>query len=137
MEIRENRFVDYFYKKYKGRVAIGVGYAQGMMEIFPFVYENDDGEAIGIIAMATLSNNHMNSVHIYHLSVFKSQCGNGSMMLKKLCLKADQFDVNLSLSPIPSPNGESGQINSKQLLGWYRKFGFKGDSLLYRSPAKF
>jgi hypothetical protein len=132
--IREDRFVDCFYEKYRGRVAIGVGYGQDLMEIFPFVMEDDDGKALGIIAMATLSNEHMNSVHIFHFSVFHSRCGNGSKMLKILCLKADQLNIRLSLSPIPSPNGEPSQMNSEELSTWYRSFGFSGDSLLCRLP---
>lgn len=134
MGIQEDRYVDCFYKQYNGRVAIGVGYAQDMREIFPFVLEDDIGKSLGIVAMATLSNEQINSVHIFHLGAFKSRCGNGSKILNILCLKADELDVMLSLSPIPSPNGEAAQINSEQLIGWYRKFGFRGDSLLCRSP---
>lgn len=134
MGTQEDRFVDGFYKKYKGRVAIGVGYAQDMVEIFPFVLEDDDGKALGIIAMATLSTEQLNSVHIFHLSVFRSGHGNGTRLLNILCVRADQLNVKLSLSPIPAPNGEAGLLDSHQLTRWYRQFGFTGDSLLCRLP---
>lgn len=134
MGIQEDRYVECFYAKYRGRVAIGVGYAQDMVEIFPFVLEDEGGNALGIIAMATLSNDQINSVHIFHLSAFMPNCGNGTKILEILCIKADRLNVTLSLSPIPSPNGKARQMNSVQLTRWYRKFGFTGDSLLCRIP---
>ncbi len=135
MDTQESRYVDYFYDKFKGRVSIGVGYGQDMIEIFPFLFEGGDGQALGIAAMAPLLDDEINSVHIFHLSVFQSNCGSGSIMLEALCLKADELGVMLSLSPIPSPNGETGLIDNRQLISWYRKFGFQGDSLLCRPPA--
>ena len=135
MGIQENRYVDFFYNKFKGRVSIGVGYGQDMLEIFPFLFEDDDGQALGIAAMAPLSNDDIKSVHIFHISTFQSNRGSGSAILEALCFKADQLGVMLSLSPIPSPNGKARQINSRQLISWYRKFGFKGDALLCRSPV--
>ena len=135
MGIQENRFVDFFYNKFKGRISIGVGYGQDMLEIFPFLFEDNDGHALGIAAMAPLSNDEINSVHIFHISAFRSNRGSGSAMLEALCFKADQLGVMLSLSPIPSPNGKAHQISSRQLVSWYRKFGFIGDALLCRSPG--
>jgi len=132
--IREERFVDCLYEKYEGRIAIGVGYAQDMMEIFPFVMEDEDGRALGIAALATLSTEELNSVHIFHLSVFRSGRGDGTKLLNILCLKADQLNVKLSLSPVPSPNGEAGLPDTTQLIDWYKKYGFTGDSLLCRLP---
>lgn len=35
---KENDFVRYFYKKYKGRVALGVGYNENLTEIFSKKY---------------------------------------------------------------------------------------------------
>ena len=134
METPEEQYVAYFYTAYKGRIAIGVGYAQDMVEVFPLVLDDAKGNALGIIAMATLSNNRINSVHIFHLGAFQAKRGDGSAILDILCLKADEMQVTLSLSPIPAPNGESGQITSGQLLRWYRKFGFTGDGLLQRAP---
>lgn len=135
MGTQEDRYVDCFYKKYSGRVAIGVGYAQGMVEVFPLVLEDGNGRALGIIAMATQSNEQTRYVHIFHLSVFNTGCGDGSKMLEILCLKADELNVMLSVSPIPSPNGKNRQMNGEQLTGWYRKYGFTGDAPLCRLPA--
>jgi hypothetical protein len=134
MGLQENRYVASFYDKYKGRVAIGVGYGHNMVEIFPFLFEGDKGEALGIVAMAPLTGDEIESVHIFHLSVFRSNRGNGSIILKTLCLKADELGVTLSLSPIPTANGDAGLIDSRQLTRWYRTFGFRGDSLLCRLP---
>ena len=134
MGLQENRYVNCFYDRFPGRIAIGVGYNQEMMELFPIVVEDDQHNVLGIVAMATLSTNDMQSVHIFHISVFLQNRGNGTKILELLCEKADKLNVILSLSPIPSPNGEDHQINCKQLVAWYRKFGFKGETLLCRKP---
>lgn len=137
MGTQEDRYVDWFYKRYSGRVAIGVGYAPGMVEVYPMVLENGRGRALGIIAMATQSNEKACCVHIFHLSVFNTGCGDGSKMLEIICQQADTLNVMLSLSPIPSPNGKNRQMNAEQLTSWYRKFGFTGDALLCRRPADY
>lgn len=131
---QERRYVKEFYRRYAGRVAISVGYTQEMAELFPFVLENNQGKALGIVAMATLTNKEMSTVHIFHFSVFRQWRGNGSRMLRQLCQTADRLNVTLSLSPIPSPNGNEDLLDHRQLIAWYRKYGFKGDSLLCRSP---
>jgi hypothetical protein len=134
MGLQESRYVNCFYDRFPGRIAIGVGYNQEMMELFPIVVEDDQHNALGIVAMAALSTDDMQSVHILHLSVFLQNRGNGTRILDLLCEKADKLNVILSLSPIPSPNGEDHQINDKQLVAWYRKFGFTGETLLCRKP---
>lgn len=84
--------------------------------------------------MAALTNEEMNTVHIFHFSVFRQWRGNGGRMLRQLCQTADRLNVILSLSPIPSPNGNDGLLDHQQLIAWYRKYGFKGHSLLCRPP---
>ncbi len=59
---QEHAYVNYFYQKYEGRVAIGVGYGQDLSEIYPFVFEDTDGNAIGIAALGVYSNE--NILHI-------------------------------------------------------------------------
>ena len=44
--VQEHDYVNYFYDKYEGRVAIGVGYKQDLSEIYPFVFEDTDGKSI-------------------------------------------------------------------------------------------
>ena len=134
MGTQEDRFVDYFYDRFKGRIAISVGYAEGLVEVFPLVLEEGDGQTLGSIAMATLSNEQITAVHIFHLNAFTGRCGNGSAILQILCRKADQLNVTLSLSPIPAPNGNPDQISGRQLTAWYATFGFEGDGLLCRPP---
>jgi len=131
---REDQYVDDFYMRYKGRVAIGVGYAGDMMEVFPFVLKDRQNNALGIVAMATLPHDDAPVVHIFHFSVFEQRCGNGSKMLDTLCRKADQLNVTLTLSPIPSRNGKDDLISDADLIGWYHKYGFTGDLLLRRLP---
>lgn len=133
---QENLFVSSFYKRYPGRIAIGVAYSQEMVEVFPIVIDDDQGHILGIVAMAAMTDGHIDAVHIYHFSVFQQRYGYGSKMLDVLCRKADQLNVILSLSPIPAPNGETQPISSRQLIGWYHKFGFKGETLLSRQPQK-
>ena len=133
---QEGRFIKCLYKRYTGRVAIGVGYSQGMEEIFPIVLEDNQGKVLGIVAMAAVEHDGIGSVHILHFSVFSQKLGNGTKMLKILCLKADLLNIVLSLTPIPSPNGEDISISRKKLSAWYQKFGFEGDTFLSRPPRK-
>jgi hypothetical protein len=134
MKCQEDFYVDYFYDKYKGRVAIGVGFGKNLSEIYPFVFENKKGESIGIIGMATLSAEKNKMVHIFHLSAFKTKSGNGSKMLRELCRQADKFKIILSLTPFYSPNGEDDHISSEHLADWYRNFGFIRETALNRNP---
>jgi hypothetical protein len=133
---QEDRYLNCFCRRYPGRVAIGVAYSQDMTEIFPMVIDDDQGNVLGIVAMAALIDGSITGVHIFHLSVFQPNHGNGTKMLNILCRKADQLEVILSLSPIPSPNGEDHLISSRQLVAWYYKFGFRGGSRLSRQPQK-
>ena len=133
---QESRFLNRFYRRYPGRVAIGVAYAQDMLEVFPIVIDDDRGDILGIVAMAAMTNAGMTSVHIFHFSVFHQRNGNGTQMLQILCREADKLNVVLSLSPIPTPNGEDHQINDRQLIDWYHRFGFRGETLLRRQPRK-
>ena len=57
---QEHDYVNYFYQRYKGRVAIGVGYGQDLSEIYLFVFENADGKAIGIVASGVYTNENIN-----------------------------------------------------------------------------
>jgi hypothetical protein len=63
---REHDYVNYFYGKYEGRVAIGVGYDQDFSEIYPFVYESKTGKSIGIVALGVYRQESISYVHIYH-----------------------------------------------------------------------
>ena len=36
-------YVNHFYEKFEGRVAIGEGYSQDLSEIYPFVFEDSAG----------------------------------------------------------------------------------------------
>ncbi|MDJ0885593.1 MAG: hypothetical protein QNJ48_15610 [Desulfobacterales bacterium] len=130
----ESRFLECILKRYPGRIAIGVGYSQGMEEVFPIVIDDDRGDVLGIVAMAAMEHDNIASVHIYHFSVFNQRRGNGTKMLKILCRKADRLHVVLSLTPIPSPNGEDDSISSEKLTTWYQQFGFEGDTFLRRQP---
>jgi hypothetical protein len=132
----EQDYVDYFYEKYKGRVAIGVGYDQRLSEIYPFVFEDLVGRSIGIVALSVYVDEHIAAVHIYHIGSFKDKCGSGSKILKELCLQADKHQIILSLSPLFMPNGKSEHMSEKRLREWYGRFGFRGRSHFRRNPGK-
>ena len=57
---QEHNYVMYFYKKYEGRIAIGVGYDQDLAEIYPFVFEDTDGKSIGIVALGVYTYEKIN-----------------------------------------------------------------------------
>jgi len=63
---QEHDYVNYFYEKYEGRVAIGVDYDQNLSEIYPFVYEDIAGKSIGIVALGVYRWDSISYVHIYH-----------------------------------------------------------------------
>ena len=133
---KENSYVDYFYNKYPGRIAIGVGYNHNMSEIYPLVFQNTDEESIGIIALGIIQN-EKKTVHIYHLGAFISLRGHGSKILKELCQQADNFNIYLSASAVVMPNGNLPQMDTKQLIQWYESFGFKEDTGLLREPKPY
>ena len=132
----EQDYVDYFYEKYEGRIAIGVGYDQSLSEIYPFVFEETTGRAIGIVALSVYTHENIPQVHIYHMGSFKSHRGNGTKILEELCLHADKHQIVLSLSPIFMPNGKSIPMNDECLREWYGRFGFQGTSPFKRNPVK-
>ena len=132
---QEHDYVNHFYEKYEGRLAIGVGYDQNLSEIYPFVFEDTDGKSIGVVALGVYTNEHISYVHIYHIDSFKSNRGNGSQMLQDLCIQADNYQIILSLSPVFMPNGKDKPMSSEQLISWYGRFGFMGSSPFRREPS--
>jgi len=136
MTHRENHYVASFHKRFQGRIAISIGYSAEMVELFPIVIEDEQKRALGIVAMAAMSTAEGVSVHLYHFSAFQQRRGNGSKMLALLCKKADQLSVILTVDPTPSYNGKDLTISSRGLIGWYQKFGFRGETLLRRHPQK-
>lgn len=131
---QEERFVDFFYDKYPGRVSLGVGYGHGLKEIFPFVFVDDDDVSIGIIALDSLMGD-IQVVHIYHIGSFVHKQGDGSRMMDALCRVADDYQVTLSLSPVYLDNGKDTTMGDDDMIGWYRRFGFEGEGQLLRTPA--
>ena len=132
----EQDYVNYFYEKYEGRVAIGVGYDESLSEIYPFVFEDAAGRSIGVVALGVCTHEHSPHVHIYHIGSFKNKRGNGSQILRELCLQADKHQIILSLSPIFMPDGKSTPMSDERLRKWYGRFGFQGTSPFSRNPGK-
>ena len=133
---QEHHYVNFFYEKYEGRVAIEVGYNQDLSEIYPFVFEDTDGNSIGVVALAVYTHENIDYVHIYHLGSFKNNRGNGNKMLEELCFQADKYQIILSISPIIMPNGKNESMTSEGLREWYGRFGFKGSPQFKREPIK-
>ena len=132
----EHDYVNHFYEKYEGRIAVGVGYNQDLSEIYPFVFEDSAGNSIGIVALGAYSHEDINYVHIYHIGSFKANRGDGAQMLQELCFQADKYRIILSLSPIPMPKVKNESMSSKFLRKWYGNFGFKGRLHFIREPGK-
>ena len=129
-----DKYVKYFYKKFKGRVALAVGYNQNLSEIYPFVFEDSDENSIGLVALGLFEEKNNNYVHIYHIGSFKTRFGYGSRMLRELCLQADKHQIVLTLSPIFMPDGENEPMSDEKLRKWYGKFGFGDSSPFKREP---
>jgi hypothetical protein len=126
-------YVKFFYEKYLGRVAIGVGYDDDLSEIYPMVFKNENHESIGIVALGAVPDEE-GIVYIYHLGAFELRRGNGSKILKELCDRADKFDVSLKASAIVMPNGKDPSMSTDNLIKWYKRFGFKENNGLLRNP---
>lgn len=122
---REQEFIDYFYGKYKSRLA------GNHSQVRSFVFQNVYGNPIGVIALNEVVSQNR-TVHIHHLSAFVLQSGNGTLMLLELCRKADCFNVRLSANTAFSPDENSSHCDFKVLSKWYEQFGFKGGSGLCR-----
>lgn len=131
---RASEYVNYFYKKYQGRVALGVGYDHNFSQIYPFIFQDAFGRPIGIIAMGEITDQNR-TVHIYHIGSFITRKGDGSQMLSELCRKADCFNIRLSVSPVFMPNGKDPQMDFDVLSQWYNRFDFSGESNLTRPPG--
>jgi len=131
---REQEYIDYFYGKYKSRLA-GDGYAENHSQVHSFVFQNVYGKSVGAIALNEVVSQNR-TVHIHHLKAFVLQSGNGKLMLLELCRKADCFNVRLSANPAFNPNDESFHRDFKVLSPWYEQFGFKEDSGLCRIPRQ-
>ena len=135
MESPAHAFTQFFYDRYPGRIALSVGFSPGLLDIFPFVFEKTCGTPIGIIALAVLTMDDREVVHLYHIGAFQPGKGQGTEMLKALCHKADDWAVPMSLSPIPCPNGNPLLLQGEHLAQWYQRFGFKGEGHLIREAT--
>ena len=133
---QENDYVNYFYEKYEGRVAIGVGYADDLSEIYPFVFEDPAGDSIGLVALGVYTVEAIAHVHIYHIGSFRGRRGIGTQILEELCLRADKYQIVLSLSPIFMPNGKDKVMSDEHLREWYARYGFKSGAHFHRKPGK-
>ena len=131
---QENDYVSHFYKKFEGRVAVGVGYDHNLSEIYPFVFEDSAGNSIGVVALGVFTQDSITYVHIYHIGSFKRYRGDGSQILQELCLQADKHQIILSLSPIFMPNGKDEMMSEERLRQWYGRYGFRGRSHFKRKP---
>ena len=133
---QESDYVKYFYDKFNGRVAIGVGYNKDLSEIYPFVFEDSAGNSIGVVALGVYTYEGINYVHIYHIGSFKSSRGDGSQIIQTLCHQTDKFQIILSLSPIFMPNEKDELISDERLREWCGRYGFTGRSHFRREPSK-
>ena len=131
----ELNYVNYFYQKYKGRTTRSAGYDHKHSDIFPFIFQNAYGSPIGIVAMG-VTGNGKKKVHLYHIRSFIHKIGDGDLMMKELCRKADCFDIQLSVSPAFMANDKNHNINHTWLSQWYKKFNFKGKPNFLRSPRE-
>ena len=132
---KEACYIECFYRKNPGGVALSVGYGQTMSEIYSFVFKDSDGVSIGIVALGALSNGKK-IIHIYHIGAFISHQGSGSKILREPCRHADRKNIILSVSAAAMTNGNYNEIGDAKLVQWYRSFDFTGNNRLLRFPLK-
>jgi len=132
---RAQKYIDYLYAKFVGRVPFKAGSPGGFSFVYPFVFENGSGNAIGLVSVAWEKESSDNLVRLFHLSAFKMGFGDGSQILTVLCSLADEFGVDLTLQAEPQSNGLD-IISQDKLLSWYRKFGFEGSCIMMRRAKR-
>jgi len=121
------------YSLYEGRAAVTVGVNNELKTVHPFVYENGYKIPIGLIAMSASDVSTPTEVDLYHVSAFIPGKGQGSEIMNFLCEVADQYGVRLCIEAKAQFNGNE-TLSNTGLTRWYRKFGFKGYSIMYREP---
>ena len=132
---KATEYVDHMYSLYEGRAAVTVGVNNESKTVHPFVYENKNRRPIGLIAMCASDIITPTEVDLYHISAFIPGKGQGSEIMNFLCNAADEYGVCLSLEANAQFNGNN-ILNDAALASWYRKYGFKGNSLMRREPNK-
>jgi len=132
---KATKYVDHMYSLYEGRAAVTVGVNNESKTIHPFVYENKNRIPIGLIAMCASDIITPTEVDLYHISAFTPGKGQGSEIMNFLSKTADEYGVRLSIESSAQCNGNK-IMNDAALANWYRKYGFKGNSLMLREPGK-
>ena len=102
--------------------------------VHPFVFENKGKIPIGLIAMSADGISNPVDVDIYHISAFNPGKGQGSEIMQFLCRVADEYGVRLCIQVEVQYNGKL-TMTSAELISWYHKFGFTGNSIMYREPV--
>jgi hypothetical protein len=128
------QFVQAIYGRFQGRVPLRVGLSVGSGDIYPLVFEDSSGAAIGLIGCAWNEGSELTLVQLYHLSAFKPHRGAGTVMMTYLCALADQYGVRLCVQAKPQSVNEEEPLDEASLNAWYRRFGFKGHGVLRRDP---
>ena len=128
------QLVQHFYDKHPGRVPLSVAFGMGLREILPFVFADDTGRNLGIMALESVADENMAVVQLFHVSAFRPRRGAGTVMLRALCAEADRRQVIVTLSAVSMDNGRDPQISNDDLAAWYRRFGFEGEGRMTREP---
>ena len=131
---RATQYVNHIYSLYDGRAAVTVGVNNDSDSIHPFVFEDAGKVPIGLIALSADGVSNPADVDIYHISAFMPGKGQGSQIIKFLCDSADDYGVRLCIQAEVQHNGKQ-TMTTPELIDWYHKFGFTGNSLLQRMPV--
>ena len=130
---RAAEYVNHMYTLYQGRAAVTVGVNSESNSVHPFVFEDAHHVPIGLIALSADSSLKPGDVDIYHISAFIPGRGQGSEILNFLCRTADEYRVRLCIQAEVQFNGNQ-TMTTAELIDWYHKFGFTGDSEMHREP---
>lgn len=130
------KYVEFLYRRYSGRVPVVVGATLGFGMVYPFVFENSDGRAIGCVGCAWNEGQDPDLVQIYHVNAFKPKCGDGTRIVQELCDQADLHEVRLTLMSQPRWVNDEYPLENDELRQWYGLFGFEGRGYLTRAVAK-
>jgi hypothetical protein len=130
------RYVEFLYRRYPGRVPVVVGGTHGFGMVYPFVFEDSNGRAIGCVGCAWNKGEAPDLVQKYHINAFWPGSGDGRKMMQDLCHHADSHRVRLTLMPQPRWVDDDYPLEDDALREWYRQFGFEGHAYLTRPLAQ-
>jgi len=117
------------------------GLAKMVEDCYSQLMCNTDGSTETVFGTISIMDEdyYENTVLLDYISSWQEIPHSGTTMMKVLCYVADYLRINIVLGVSPKhQRGDKDTLNKKQLVHFYRKFGFKAlDKNCYSMFRKF